>query len=115
MNITKNKTVSTMNIIEMAKQAPEKLPNHFNKWGPEEGSPPITSIEKIDFKEKKNYTYFSYTKSNTNDFPTQDMFCPNPDRNLNPKISIAFFVRESSKYIIAWFAIPISNIHSSDK
>lgn len=81
-----------MNTIEMAKQAPEKLPNQFNRKGPVRGSPPMIKIEDIDFNEKKNYTFFSETRSKTNDLPTQDIFCPSPEKNQSAKINIASLV-----------------------
>ena len=84
-------------MIEIAKQAPEQLPNQLSKEGPVKGNPPNINIEKTDFKEKKNCTYFSDTRSKTEDFPTQDIFYPSPEMNLSINISIAFFVSDSNK------------------
>lgn len=43
-------------------------------------------IDTIFLIVKNNYTYLSGTNSNTKDFPTQDIFYPNPEMNLSIKI-----------------------------
>lgn len=61
----------------------------------------MSKIDETDLREKKNCTLLPFTKSKTNDFPTQDMLYPSPETKRRKYIKYTFLQIDNRKYITA--------------
>jgi hypothetical protein len=89
---TKNKPDNIKNTTLRNKQIFLKDPRNLYNFTPNNGNTYITIFETTFLIIKKVCTKLSSTKSNTKDFPTQDMLYPNPEMNLSKNIIYAFFI-----------------------